>query len=173
MEFNEVVMKRRMVRNFTADPVSDSDLKHILELALHAPSAGFSQGWSFLVVHDEGRRKEVGRIQGEKEYDVTGFGNFVSKAPILIVVCTSEDAYHKRYRESDKVNQDGSEIEWPTPYWIFDVGASTMIMLLAAVDLGYSAAFTGAPNTAGLEISGNTERVPSSGCNFYRTWRQR
>jgi nitroreductase len=151
MEFSEVVMKRRMVRNFTNDPVPEQHLKRMLELALHAPSAGFSQGWSFVVVRDEKRRREVGRIQGEDEYGAGGFGNFISKAPVLVVVCTNEEAYHRRYREPDKINQDGTEIDWPTPYWVFDVGAATMIILLAAVDLAYAAAFTGASDPEGIK----------------------
>ena len=151
MDFTEAVLKRRMVRNFTEDPVSDADLGKILELALHAPSAGFSQGWSYVVVREESARRAVGRVQGEEEYGAGGFGNFISKAPVLIVVCASEEAYHERYQEADKVNPDGTEIEWPTPYWIFDVGAATMIILLAAVDLGYSAAFTGSSDPNGIK----------------------
>lgn len=146
MEFDAVVLGRRMVRNFTEDPFPQQDLNRILKLALHAPCAGFSQGWSFVVVRDGKKRKEIGRIQGEEEYGTGGFANFISKAPALIVVCASEEVYHKRYRESDKIGQDGKEIEWPTAYWIFDVGAATMIILLAAVKLGYAAPFTGAPD---------------------------
>jgi nitroreductase len=138
-----------MVRNFTDAPVSDEDLRKILELALHAPSAGFSQGWSFVVVRQENRRKEVGRIQGEEGY-ADRFGSFISKAPVNIVTCTSDQVYHRRYREPDKINPDGTEIEWPTPYWFFDVGAASMIILLAAVDLGYAAAFTGTFDPEGM-----------------------
>jgi len=32
--------------------------------------------------------------------------------------------YHDRYRKSDKL-QDGSEIEWPVPFWYVDEGART------------------------------------------------
>ena len=151
MELSEAILKRRMVRNFTGEAVSEKDLNRMLELALHAPSAGFSQGWSFIVVKDEARRKEVGRIQGEEGYDSGGFGKFVSKAPVLIVACTSEQVYHRRYQEKDKVNEDGAEIDWPTPYWFFDIGAATMIILLAAVDMGYAAAFTGTFDPEGMK----------------------
>jgi len=151
MELSEAVMKRRMVRNFTEDAVPDEDLNRILELALHAPSAGFSQGWSFVVVRDEKRRKEIGRIQGEDDHYVGIFGNFVSKAPVLVVACTNEQVYHRRYREPDKIDQDGKEVDWPTPYWFFDVGAATMIILLAVVDMGYAAAFTGTSDPDGIK----------------------
>jgi len=44
MEFSEAVRKRRMVRHFTSEPVPKETIEGILELAQHAPSAGFSQG---------------------------------------------------------------------------------------------------------------------------------
>jgi nitroreductase len=46
MEFQDVVLKRRMVRNFAPDPVDPAIIDRIVNLALHAPSAGFSQGHS-------------------------------------------------------------------------------------------------------------------------------
>ncbi len=151
MQFEEAVRKRRMVRNFTDESVSDQDLKKILELALHAPSAGFSQGWAYVVVRNENQRKQVGKVQGETEgYVQSGFGNFISKAPVDIIACTSEQVYHRRYQEKDKIKEDGTEIDWPTPYWFFDIGAASMIMLLAAVDLGYSAVFTGVFDPQGM-----------------------
>jgi nitroreductase len=141
-----------MVRNFTRETISDEDLNKILELSLHAPSAGFSQGWSYVVVRDENRRKQVGGVQGETEgYAAKGFGNFVSKAPVAIIACTSEQVYHKRYQEKDKIQEDGTEIAWPTPYWFFDIGAASMLILLAAVDLGYSAVFTGVFDPKGMK----------------------
>jgi nitroreductase len=142
MQLAETILKRRMVRNFTDAPVPDEDVCRILELALHAPSAGFSQGWSYIVIRDENRRKEVGRFQEEESY-ADRFGRFISKAPVLIIACISEQVYHRRYREPDKIKPDGTEMDWPTPYWFFDIGAATMIILLAALDLGYAAAFTG------------------------------
>ncbi len=151
MQFSEAVQKRRMVRNFTDAPVSEQDLQKMLEMALHAPSAGFSQGWSFVVVRDPSRRKEIGKIQGEEEGYADRFGNFISKAPVDIVACTSEQVYHRRYQEPDKIGEDGKEIDWPTPYWFFDIGAASMVILLAAVDLGYAAAFTGTFDPEGMK----------------------
>jgi nitroreductase len=61
----------------------------------------------------------------------------------LIVACTSEQLYHERYREPDKLNEDGTEIEWPVPFWYFDIGAACMLIFLGAVNEGLSSAFTG------------------------------
>lgn len=144
MEFEKVVLKRRMVRNFQPKPVPKEIVDKILTLALHAPSAGFSQGWAYIVVRDEKLRKQIGELQGETDFYATRrFHRFVSEAPLLIVACASEKIYHERYREPDKLNEDGTEIEWPTPYWYFDIGAACMLIFLAAVNEGYASAFTG------------------------------
>ncbi len=143
MEFTEVVRKRRMVRHFTSEPVAPEVIERILELASHAPSAGFTQGQSFIVLTRPDLRQAVARLCEEEEYTSKGFHPFVSEAPVLIIPCTSEAAYHRRYQEPDKVNEDGTEIEWPVPYWHMDIGCAVMILLLAVVDEGLAAGFVG------------------------------
>jgi nitroreductase len=144
LEFEKVVLKRRMVRNFQPKPVSQDKVDRILEFAQHAPSAGFSQGWAYVVVTEQGLKGKVGEVQGEADfYAGKRFHKFVSEAPVLIVACASEKMYHDRYREPDKLKEDGTEIEWPVPYWYFDLGCACMLILLAAVDEGLAAAFTG------------------------------
>src|SRR5712691_6975151 len=143
MEFSEVVRRRRMVRHFTPDPVAPEVVERMLALARHAPSAGFTQGQSFIVVTRPELKQAIGRLAGEEEYASGGFHPFVSEAPVLIIPCTSEAAYHRRYQEPDKVREDGSEIDWPIPYWHMDIGCAIMILLLAAVDEGLAAGFAG------------------------------
>lgn len=144
MEFSAVVLKRRMVRNFTEEPVDSQMIDRILDLARHAPSAGFTQGQSFVVVTRPDLKQAIADLCGEAEYIARGFHPFVSGAPVLIVPCTSEAAYHRRYQERDKLQADGAEIEWPVPYWHMDIGCAVMIVLLAAVDEGLAAGFAGA-----------------------------
>jgi nitroreductase len=133
-----------MVRNFQRKPVPADVVDRILELGLHAPSAGFSQGWAYVVVTEEALKKKVGEIQGEADfYAASRLHKFVSEAPALIVACVGEKIYHDRYREPDKLKEDGKEIEWPTPYWYFDIGCACMLIFLAAVNEGLAAAFTG------------------------------
>jgi nitroreductase len=144
LEFETVVRKRRMVRNFQPKPIPKNLVEGILDLAQHSPSAGFSQGWGYVMVTDPDLRKKVGELQGELDfYAKKRFHRFVSEAPVLIIACTSEELYHERYREPDKLSEDGTEIEWPTPYWHFDIGCACMLILLGAVDKGLAAAFTG------------------------------
>jgi nitroreductase len=143
MEFQSVVLRRRMVRHFSAEDVTDADVDAIMSLALHAPSAGFSQGSSYIVVRDKATKKLLAEAQGEPGYVEAGFDPFISAPPVLVVPCVSEKVYHDRYREPDKIGPDGREIDWPVPYWYFDIGAGCMIILLATVDRGLAAAFAG------------------------------
>ena len=51
MEFDEVVRRRRMIRRYDPDrPVPPELVDKIVRHGLRAPSAGFSQGWGFLVL---------------------------------------------------------------------------------------------------------------------------
>jgi nitroreductase len=143
MEFEQVVRKRRMTRNFREEPVPPEVIDRILDLARRGPSAGYTQGQDFIVITREDLRLAVARLAGEEYYVSAGFDPFLSRAPVLVVACTNEAAYHRRYQEPDKVNEDGTEIDWPVPYWYMDVGCAVMILLLAAVDEGLAAGFVG------------------------------
>lgn len=145
MDLNEVVLKRRMVRHFSDEPVDLKVVGRMLELARHAPSAGFTQGQSFVVVTRPELKQKIARICGEEGYVESGFHPFISEAPVLVIPCTSEAAYHQRYQEADKVREDGSEIIWPVPFWHMDVGCAIMVLLLAVVNEGLAAAFAGIP----------------------------
>ena len=58
MEFRDVVRRRRMVRNYDPDrPVPPEVVERLLAHAVRAPSAGFSQGWGFLVLEREADRE--------------------------------------------------------------------------------------------------------------------
>jgi nitroreductase len=144
MEFADVVRKRRMVRHFTAEPVPRETVERMLDLARHAPSAGFTQGQSFVVVTDPEMKRRVAEVCGEQHYVEAGWDPWISEAPVLVVPCTSEEAYHRRYREPDKLQDNGTEIEWPVPYWFMDIGCAVQILLMAAVDEGLAAGYAGA-----------------------------
>ena len=143
MELKDAILKRRMVRNFADMPVAPEIIERIVDLTRHAPSAGYTQGQSFIVVTKPELRKAIANTCAEDEYVKGGFDPFISKAPVLLIPCTSELAYHRRYQEADKVNDDGTEIIWPVPYWFMDIGCSVMIALLAALDEGLVTAFVG------------------------------
>lgn len=143
MEFTDVVRRRRMVRHFKPDPIDPDALERIIDVARRAPSAGNTQGQSLVIVADPDMRKTIGEICGEREYAGRFHHNWISEAPVQIIACTSEKAYRDRYSEPDKLQDDGSVIEWPVPYWHIDVGCTVMALLYAVVDEGLAAGFTG------------------------------
>lgn len=58
-KLRELVLWRRDVRRFRADPVDPALLERLIELATHAPSVGFSQPWRFVKVESAQRRAAV------------------------------------------------------------------------------------------------------------------
>lgn len=143
MEFQEVLRRRRMVRAFADQPLPPGTLDRILDNALHAPSAGFSQGWAFLAFEgtEETARFWSTMLPAEERARFPWPG--LLKAPAIIVPLSHKQAYLDRYAEPDKGWTDRDEARWPSPYWDIDTGFASMLMLLTAVDLGLGALFFG------------------------------
>jgi nitroreductase len=146
MEFAEVVRRRRMVRNYDPDrPVPGQVVERILRHAIHAPSAGFSQGWGFLVLESPTDRERFWEAATpERERDDTWLAG-MRRAPLIIVPLSSKEAYLDRYAEPDKGWTDRDESRWPVPYWHIDTGMAALLMLLTAVDEGLGGCLFGIP----------------------------
>jgi nitroreductase len=142
LSFYEAVARRRMVRNYTDEPVDPESVDRIVAAGRRAPSAGFSQGQSFVVVTDPAMRGRIAELADEPAYVAMGFEPWISRAPVHVVICVSEAVYRARYAEPDK-SPDGIEHQWPVPYWWVDGGASLMAILLATVAEGLAAGFLG------------------------------
>jgi nitroreductase len=146
MEFRDVLARRRMHRAFLPDPIPRETLEQITATVRRAPSGGFSQGQSLVVVTETETRRRIAEAMEEHFYVEKGWPAFMSTAPAHIVVCASEARYHERYNKPDKLAESGGvEIHWPVPYWFVDAGAAMMLILLAAIDEGLAAAFIGHP----------------------------
>lgn len=152
MEFSDALRRRRMVRNYRPRPVDPDTLERVAAAALRAPSAGNTQGLAVVVVTEPEQRRRIAVSAGEEDYVAAGFDPWISRAPAHIILCVSEEAYHRRYRMDDKVGVDGGEIEWPVPYWWVDAGAGLMAILLAAVDAGLAAGFLGSHALGDLRL---------------------
>jgi nitroreductase len=136
MDFSDVMRRRRMVRNYTDEPVPRDVLERIVDRGRRAPSGGFSQGNRFVVVTDRDTRARIAELAGEEKYvTASGLEPWISRAPAHIVVAMREDDYHDRYTESDKLEATGGEeVEWRVPWWWVDAGKAIMLLLLAAID---------------------------------------
>ena len=152
-DFSKLVRKRRMIRNFTDEPVPWETVERIVDNGRRGPSAGFSQGMQFVAVTDADTRGRIAEIAGEHWYVRQGHEPFMSRAPVHIVITTSEEDYHRRYNEPDKKAKGQEEIGWPIPYWHTDAGAAMMLVLLAAVDEGLGTAFVGVKDPMELQAA--------------------
>ncbi|MDQ2846084.1 MAG: nitroreductase family protein [Actinomycetota bacterium] len=143
MELTEAVRRRRMIRRYLPDPVPSGILQKVVELGLRAPSAGFSQGWDFVVLAEPAAVQRFWNTTAEQDEPEDNWLAGLKQAPVLILCCSDKQTYLRRYAEADKPWQDQQEVHWPVPYWDVDAGMAAMIMLLATVDAGLGALFFG------------------------------
>lgn len=148
MELTDAIRRRRMVRAYDPDrPVPGEVVARLLDHATRAPSAGFSQGWDFLVLRtgdDRARFWAATSRGGEPDSWLRG----LMSAPLLVVCLSHKDAYLDRYADPDKGWTDRDEARWPVPYWDVDTGMAALLMLLTAVDDGLGGCFFGVPPEA-------------------------
>ncbi|WP_258725491.1 nitroreductase family protein [Cellulomonas sp. NS3] len=161
MDFQDVVRRRRMVRTYTDAPVERAAVDRMLANAVRAPSAGFSQGWGFLVLDTP---VDVARF-----WDVTAPAGPASRwlrsmrvAPVVVVPHADPAAYRARYAQPDKrrdaadagggatgpgggAADDAGGMPWAVPYWYVDAGMAALLVLQTAVDEGLGACFFGIP----------------------------
>lgn len=146
MELAEAVRRRRMVRAYDPDrPVPRQVVSRMLEHAVRAPSAGFSQGWDFLVLTATGDRDAFWAATTDPEAPADRWLQGMRTAPALVLCLSDPGRYLDRYAEPDKGWADRDEGRWPVPYWDVDVGMAAMAMLLTVVDEGLGGCFFGVP----------------------------
>ena len=144
MEFQDVVLGRRMVRDFSDEPVARSLVEQLVANATLIPSAGFSQGFAFVVLTDPGQRRLFWETTSGPDWRGESESVPLTRAPVVIVPLAHKQAYLDRYGMPDKVHTPLSqEGHWPVPYWDIDTGFGVMLILLTAVDLGLGALFFG------------------------------
>lgn len=145
MEFRDVVRRRRMVRDFTDEPVLPSVVDELLDLATRAPSAGHSQGWSFVVLEGPAQTARFWDTTLPADKRVSFPWPGLLRAPVLIIPLAEPQVYVDRYAEPDKARTGLGEGEerWPVPYWYVDTAFASMLVLLGAVDADLGALFFG------------------------------
>src|SRR6185436_6694552 len=131
MELEAVIRRRRMVRAYDETrPVPDEVLDRVLDLAVRAPSAGFSQGWDFLVLRAAPARRAFWAASREDDGPPDTWLRGLMSAPVLVLCLSDKNAYLDRYAEPDKGWSDRAESHWPVPYWDVDTGMAALLMLL-------------------------------------------
>ncbi len=117
MDILEAIRTRRSIRKYTADPVSEADLRELLEAAMSAPSAGNEQPWEFIVIDD---RETLDAIPAFHPYAA-----MLKQAPAAILICG--DLEREKYRG----------------FWVQDCSAAIENLLLAAHGKGLGAVWLG------------------------------
>lgn len=152
MEFQDVVDRRRMIRDYAADPVDPAIVDRALRNATHAPSAGFSQGWGFLVLDTPDDVRRWWATTADSVDDPDAWLTGMMRAPVVIVPCSSKAAYLRRYAEPDKARRDPAsgrveqgEERWSVPYWHMDAAMASLLILQTVVDEGLGGCFFGIP----------------------------
>jgi nitroreductase len=141
--FQDVLRRRRMVRQFDQRPLEPELLDRILESARHAPSAGFSQGFDFVVVDQPDEVSRFWEVTDDPDFpNPPGFA--ANAAPVIVLPLADKAAYLERYSRPDKIAFGlTDEAAWPVKFWETDTAMAIMLILLAATDLGVGALYFG------------------------------
>jgi nitroreductase len=123
-EFLGFLTSRSSVREYGDEPVSDDDIRFILDCACTAPSAGNLEAWDIVLVTDEDARLEL---------QETAFGQeHIGQAPLVAVVCANYVRSMSHYGERGIL------------YAVQDSTIACTYMMLAAHARGLSSCWTGA-----------------------------
>ena len=125
MDFESVVKRRRMCREYQDSEVPQEKVDSILDLASRYPSAGHTEPQEFIVVRDQQVKEDLARAALDQM--------FVARAPLVIVVVSDTRRSARRYGER------GVHF-----YSIIDGAFVAMLLLLAVVDEGLGACFVAA-----------------------------
>ncbi len=132
-----------MVREYADTPVDPAIVELALANAVRAPSAGFSQGWAFLVLDERPDIEKFWAVSTEPGELPDSWLRGMQTAPVLIIPCSSKKVYLDRYARDDKGWTDRDEARWPVPFWHMDAAMASLLILLTAVDHGLGACFFG------------------------------
>ncbi len=114
-ELIQTIFARRSIRKYTAEPVSEADIKTLLEAAMAAPSASNRKPWQFVVA--------TGRQTLDSLAEAHPHGKMLFEATLCIAVCGDLTTFER--------------------FWAQDCSAATENLLLAATALGLGAVWLG------------------------------
>jgi len=114
------IMTRASVRSYASQPVESEKIDRLVRAGMAAPTAMDKRPWHFVVVTDKAVLQQIAQL--------TPNAGMAANAPLAIVVCGDMT------KAAQDVNKD---------YWIQDVSAATLNILLAAHGMGLGAVWTG------------------------------
>jgi nitroreductase len=174
MEYNDIIKKRFMCREYLDRDVPEDLLTRILEVVGHLPSAGHTQPQEFIVIKNQNTKDRLAEAAlGQQQ---------VTEAPLVIAVISDTRRSKKRYSER------GERF-----YSIVDGAFASMLLMLVCTDQGLGCSFVGAfdddavRGVLGLpaavrpigiaigycaEKAQKLERLPRNRVIHYETWKE-
>lgn len=134
-----------MIRNYTDESVDGEVVERVLRNAVRAPSAGYSQGWGFLLLDTPEDMERFWACTVDPESGLDSWLAGMKTAKALVVALSCKRVYLDRYAQEDKGWTDRDEARWPVPYWDVDTGMAALLMHLTAVDAGLGSCIFGIP----------------------------
>ncbi len=113
----EALFRRRSIRKYTQQAVSDEQVKRLLKAAMAAPSAGNQQPWQFIVVQGKDALANL--------TNTSPYAQMTRDAAVAILVCG--DLRTERH----------------PGFWVQDCSAATQNILIEAEELGLGAVWLG------------------------------
>jgi len=110
----DTIKKRRSIRQYTDQAVTDNQIRQLLEAAMAAPSGSNIQPWEFVVVKDPDVKRQLAQTHT--------WSSMAADAAVVFVVCGNERASH---------------------HWVEDASVATENLLLAVTALGLGAVWVG------------------------------
>lgn len=130
MTFEELIHKRRSVRDFSERPMAQEDILKCLEAARLAPSGCNSQPWHFIVIDEPELRK---RVAGRIFSGIYNMNKFAQKAPVLVAVVSEKEKFLASF---------GGQVR-NTSYCLIDIGIACEHLILQAQELGIGSCWIG------------------------------
>ncbi len=62
LSVHDAIYTLRAMRRLKPDPVSDEDLRYLVDAATQAPTAGNTQDWAFVIVTEPAQRRAIGDV---------------------------------------------------------------------------------------------------------------
>lgn len=113
----DIIYKRRSIRKFTPEPLSESTIFELIKAGMNAPSAGNQQPWHFIIINERKLLEEITKIHPSSK--------MLHEAPVAILICG--DMSLDKHRG----------------FWVQDCSAATENILLKIVDQGYGGVWLG------------------------------
>ena len=113
----DIIFKRRSIRRYTNQEISEAMTEKIIRAGMAAPSAHNEQPWQFIVLKDKSLLSDITKFHP--------YSKMLTEANCAIVVCSD--------LSNEKIKK----------FWVQDCSAATQNMLLMATELGLGSVWLG------------------------------